>query len=827
MGILISDIRYAYRMMAKNPGFSAAAIICLMLGIGATSAIFSVVNAVLLRPLPYNHPEQLIRVYSEFPNFPNGGLRRFWVSGPEMIELQRDAHSFETLDGWVTAFTNVAGQTQPVRINTAFVSGHLLETLGVSPIQGRVIAPSDDVPGANLVIDISYGTWQSVFGGDPNIVGRDTLVNNRKCTIIGVMPAGFQFPPGELDPPQIWRPLQIDPVNPGNSGSHYIYLMGRLKAGVSPAAAQGELQNLVGYYGEHAVPKMHSFRPEGPNVQNSHTIVSFPLQAEVVSSVRPALLVLLGAVAFVLLIACVNVANLLLARAEARRREIAIRGAMGASVARLARQFATEGVVLALTGAILGLALAFGGLRLIQLTNAGAIPRSVEIGIDWRVLIFTLVVSIATGILFGLAPIASLLISDVATALKETAGSTTAGGGTNVFRRALVAGEMSLALVLLIGCGLMIRAFWKLQEVNTGVEPDNVVTMRVSLPGASYNENAKIDAFWSRLEPRLRQIPGVRSETLFAGLPPIRPPDMNDTTIEGFVPVQGGPIQNVDYWQIVSPQYFQTMGVKLIEGRFFTDSDVKNAPEVAIVNEAMAHTFWPGQDPIGRRINVADPKKDPWSTIVGVVANVKNAGIDRLAGTELYLPMLQQSGSGQSNMYVGLRAQGVNPLALASAVRNQVNALDPTLAVAEIRTMDDVISRAESRPRFLTLLLSLFSGVALAIATVGIYGVISFAVARRTKEFGLRMVLGAQPGDVLGLIMRQGALLAGAGIVVGLIAAFALTRLMASLLFGVTATDPATYVAVTAILAAVALAACYIPARRATKVDPIRTLRYE
>lgn len=827
MGILINDIRYAFRMMAKNPGFSAAAIICLMLGIGATSAIFSVVNAVLLRPLPYNYPEQLIRVYSEFPNFPNGGLRRFWVSGPEMIELQRDAHSFETLDGWLTSFTNVAGQTQPVRINTAFVSGHLLETVGVAPVQGRVIAPPDDVPGANLVIDISYGTWQNVFGGDPNIVGRDTLVNNRKCTIIGVMPTGFQFPPGELDPPQIWRPLQLDPANPGGAGSHYIYLMGRLKAGVSPAAAQGELQNLVAYYGDHAAPNTHAFRPEGPTVRNSHTIVSFPLQAEVVSSVRAALLVLLGAVAFVLLIACVNVANLLLARAEARRREIAIRGAMGASVARLARQFATEGVVLALTGAILGLALAFGGLRLIQLTNAGAIPRSVEIGIDWRVLLFTLVVSIATGILFGLAPIASLLISDIANALKETAGSTTAGGGTNIFRRALVAGEMSLALVLLIGCGLMIRAFWKLQEVNTGVQPENVVTMRVSLPGASYNNNAKIDAFWSQLEPRLRQIPGVRSEALFAGLPPIRPPDMNDTTIEGFVPVQGGPIQNVDFWQIVSPEYFQTMGVKLIEGRFFNDGDVKSAPEVAIVNEAMARTFWPGKDPIGRRINVADPKKDPWSTIVGVVADVKNSGIDRRAGTELYLPMLQQSGSGQSGMYIGLRAQGVNSLALASAVRNEVNSLDSSLAIAEIRTMDDVISRAESRPRFLTLLLSLFSGVALAIATVGIYGVISFAVARRTKEFGLRMVLGAQPGDVLGLVMRQGALLAGAGIVVGLIAAFGLTRLMASLLFGVTATDPATYAAVTAILAAVALFACYIPARRATKVDPIRTLRYE
>ena len=830
MESIVRDIRYAFRMLAKNPGFSAAAILCLMLGIGATSAIFSVVNAVLLRPLPYEHPEQLIRVYSEFPNYPNGGLHRFWFDGPEMVELQRDAHSFQTLDGWYTAFTNVAGQTQPVRINTASVSGHLLETLGVSPIKGRLLAPSDDAPGANLVIDISYSTWQSVFGADQNVVGRDTLLNNRQCTVVGVMPPGFEFPPGELDPIQIWRPLQLDPANPGSSGTHYLYLVGRLSQGVSSSAAQGELENLVRYYGEHAAPKSHSFQPEAQNDQNSHTIVSFPMQAEVVSSVRPALLVLLGAVLFVLLIACVNVANLLLARAEARRREIAIRGAMGASISRLARQFATEGVVLALSGAILGLGLAFGGLRLIQLTNAGAIPRAVEISIDWRVLLFTGAVSIATGILFGLAPIASLLISDIANALKETAGSTTAGGSTNVFRRALVAGEISLALILLIGCGLMIRAFWKLQEVNVGLQPENMVTMRVSLPPSSYSSNATIDSFWARLEPGLKQIPGVGSEALFSELPPVRPPDMNYTQIEGFVPTPGGPIQNVDFWQIVSPSFFQTMGIRLLEGRFFDERDGKGAPDVAVINESMAKTFWPGLDPIGRRINAVvtgSLKTSPWVTIVGVVADVKNSGIDRRAGTELYLPFEQRSGSGQSDMYIGLRAQGVNPLSLTSAVRNQVYSLDSSLAIAEIRTMEEVISRAESRPRFLTLLLSLFSGVALAIAAVGIYGVISFAVARRTKEFGLRMCLGAQRADVLALVMKQGAGLAVTGIVVGLIGAFALTRLMASLLFGVTATDPLTYSAVTAILATVALSACYIPARRATKVDPIRTLRDE
>jgi predicted permease len=391
-------VRFAFRMLRKNPGFTLAAVLCLMLGIGATTGIFSVVNAVLLRPLPYAHPDQLVRVYTEFPNFPNGGLRRFWSSPPEFLDLRRDAHLWQTLDAWATSFSNVAGQTQPVRLNTAFVSGTLLESLGVPPIMGRLISPSDDVHGASQVLDISYGVWQSVYGADPNVVGRETLFNGQKATIIGVMPQGFEFPPGELDPPVIWNALQIDPVSPGGRGSHFLYLLGRLKPGVTAGAAQAELASLVNYYGEHAAPKTHTFSPLNVTTRTPHTIVSYPLQAEVVSSVRPALLMLLGAVAFVLLIACVNVANLLIARAEARRREIAIRGALGAGLWRLARQFATEGVVMSLTGAILGLGLAFGGLRLIQLTNAGALPRAMEIGIDWRVLLFTLGISIATGV---------------------------------------------------------------------------------------------------------------------------------------------------------------------------------------------------------------------------------------------------------------------------------------------------------------------------------------------------------------------------------------------------------------------------------------------
>ena len=817
MGTLRQDIQFALRMMRKNLGFTTAAVLCLMLGIGATTGIFTVVNAVLLQPLPYAHPEKLIRVYTEFPTFPNGGLHRFWTSAPEFFDLRRDTKSWKSLDAWITGGANLAGEAQPVRVTAAYLSGGLLETLGVAPIAGRLIEPSDDVPGANLVADISYGTWQSVFGGDASVVGRETHLNGLKCTIIGVMPKGFQFPPGEQDPAQIWTPLQLDPAKQGNRGSHNYYLLGRLNPGVSAAEAQGELQALVQSYGEHRSPHTHSFDPK------NHTLVSYPLQAEVVSSVRPALLMLLGAVVFVLLIASVNVANLLLARAEARRREIAIRGSLGASLGRLARQFVTEGILLAMCGGVLGVFLSYGGVRLVQLTNAGGIPRADEIAMDWRVLVFTLAVSAVTGVLFGLAPLAPLMVSGISESLKDTAGSTTGAAGAQFFRRALVAGELAMALVLLIGCGLMLRAFWKLQEVHTGMQPDNVITMLVSLPRGSYKDTAQITEFWTRLDGGLSNLPGVKSAALVSGLPPMRPPNMNDTDIEGFVKKEGGPIENVDFYQVVSKDYFATMGIRLMDGRLFDERDGQDAPLVAIINKTMALTFWPHQNPIGRRVR---PGKD-WFTVIGVVDDVKNAGLDRPAGTELYFPYRQVSAAGVSSMYVVLRAANGDPQSLVGAVRGQLSGIDPSLPLADVRSMDDVLSRAQARPRFLTLLLSLFSVVALAIATVGIYGVVSYSVARRTKEFGLRMVLGAQTGDVLGLVMKQGAGMIAIGVVCGLVLALLFTRLMASFLFGIAPTDLATFASVTAILFGVALMACYVPAKRATRVDPIQTLRYE
>ncbi len=738
------------------------------------------------------------------------------MSPPEFLDLRRDTTSFAAIEGWATQGANLAGTSEPIRSTVSYVSGGMLQMLGVAPLHGRVLTPQDDEPNASNTAVLSYGLWQRAYGGDPGAIGRDIRLNGKPCIVVGVMPASFRFPPGELDAPELWAPLQIDPAKPGGRGSHFINVLALLKPGIGEAQAQSEMERYARHSAATIGTANHPFDPK------VHPIVLAGFQDEIVKGVRREILVLLGAVAFVLLIACVNVANLLLARAEARRREIAVRLAIGAGLSRLLQQFVIEGVLLSLSGAALGMLLAFGGLRLLVATNAGSIPRVSEIGIDWQVLLFTLGVSILTGVAFGLAPAIHMRGATLHDTLKSAAGRATGAVAANRFRAILVTSELALALILLIGSGLMVKAFWKLQEVDAGINPTHLLTMRLSLPSVTYKDAAGVSAFYANLTARVNALPGVVSAATASGLPPERQINANDTMIEGFVPVPNGPIQNIDYWNSVSGKYFETVRAHLLEGRYLNDGDGATSSPVVVVNQSMAKTFWPRESALGHRVRSGGPTS-PWRTVVGVVADIKNAAVDRPAGTELYFPQSQQPARVS---WVVVRAQG-DPMSLVGAVRREVQAVDRALPISNISSMDDVMSTARSRPRFLTLLLTMFSALSLILASLGIYGVISYAVAQRTNEIGIRMALGAGGGDVVRMIGAQGARLAIAGTLIGGIGALALTRFLKDMLFGVSSVDPLTFLAMAGALIAVTLFACYIPARRASRVDPLIALRYE
>src|SRR5450432_117372 len=680
MGSFRQNIRYAVRMLMRNPGFSAAAILCLALGIGATTAIFSVVNAVLLRQLPYANSARLVRVFSEFPTFPNGGLRHFWISPPEYFDLKRDTTAFDAVEGWTNGGVNLAGVNEPVRATASFVTGGMLPMLGVAPTLGRGLTPEDDKANAPLTAVLSYGLWQRGYGGDATVLGRDIRFNGNACTVVGVMPPSFSFPPGELNPSELWVPLQLDPVKPGGRGSHFMNLLARLGANTSFFRAEAEMQR---YVRSVAVPQgagVHGFDPK------FHPIVLAGFQDEIVRGVRRAMLVLLGAVAFVLLIACVNVANLLLARAEARRREIAVRAAIGASLGNLLQQFVIEGLLLSLTGALFGILLAFGGLRLLVATNAGSIPRVDEVNIDWQVLLFTLAVSIATGIAFGLAPVIHMRAAHLHDTLKTAAGRTTGAAAAGRFRAALVSAELALALILLIGSGLMVKAFWKLQEVDAGINPTHLLTMTLSLPRTLYKDATATTAFWQGLLGRVQAFPGVVSVAMTDGLPPSRRINANDTPIENFVPVPDGPLQNVDYWSFVSPNYFEAVGARLVEGRLLNDGDGLNAPAVVVVNQTLAKTYWPHESALGHRLKTEFDKDAKWRSIVGVIGDIKNAGLDRPAGTELYVAYSQSPFPPRLASLI-VRSTG-EPMSLVSAIRGQIQGMDRALPISQIRSMD-------------------------------------------------------------------------------------------------------------------------------------------
>lgn len=812
-------LRFGVRTLRRNPALASAAILCLALGIGANTAIFTVVNTVLLRPLAFKDPERLVRVYTEFPTYgSSGGFRKFWMSTPELLDLRRLAASWEYLEAYTTTGVNLSGSAEPIRVTASSVTGGLMPMLGVAPQTGRVLSPDDDRFGAPLTVVLSDGLWRRAFGGATDIADRKVKINGLTATVVGVMPAGFTFPPGETDAPELWYPQQINTANPGGRANHFQSVIGKLKPGVRLERAREEFQRIMVTQGADRTPNTHTFDPK------FHTLLALPYHGEVIGNVRPAMLTMLGAVVFVLLISCVNVGNLLLARAEARHHEIAVRKAVGASLRDLAAQCLTEGLLLAASGAALGMGVAWGALRLILAFNQGAIPRADEIGVDGRVLAFTVGASVVTGVFFGLAPLAQFA-GATQESLKTATGRSTATSGAHWLRRVMVVSELALALILLVGAGLMVRTFRNLQQVHIGLDPARVVTMRVVLPPGQYPQAAAVRQLWTRLLERVSALPGVESASVVSGLAPMRPLNANDTKIEGYVKAPGGPDENIDFYQGVSPGYFEMLRIPVLEGRTFDARDGAEANRVVIINQTMARMFYGNQSPIGRRVKEDSNDAVPWRTVVGVVADVKNAGIDKPTGTELYFPYTQADG-GIRGMYLAVKTVN-DPQQIVGSVRAQVAQLDPSLPIAQVRLMEDTIRAANGRPRFLTVLLSLFSFLALALAAVGIYGVMAFLVERRTQEFGIRMAIGATPSDVLSLVLSQGLTIGLAGVAAGAMGALALTRFIRQLLFGVGWFDPVTFAGTAVLLTLVVLAACTVPARRATKVDPIIALRYE
>lgn len=811
---MLQTVRYAIRSLGRTPSFTIAALLCLALGIGATSAIFTIVNAVVLRPLQYPESDHLVRIYTEFPTFPGGGLHKFWVSDAEVFDLQRSAKSFESIGASATTGVNLAGINQPTRVTATFVSSQIPALLGVKPLMGHLISKQDDQPGAPAVVMLSYGLWKRVYGADPNIIGKATTLNNSKATVIAVMPQGFAFPPGQTDTTEVWSALQLDP-NHVNPGGHNYDVLGRLAQGVTLTQARQEMAALVKRWGESASPNHHVFDPR------NHYVTMYSFYDEVVGGVRKAMLLLLGAVGLVLLIACVNVANLLLARSETRQREIAVRRAIGASTFDLARQFVIEGLALAFAGAVLGVCVGFGSLRLIEATNAGSIPRAAEIALNLPVLLFTLAISSLIGVLFGLAPFVHVSAIRVFETLKSASSRSSSGLASKRFRNVLVVLQIAMAFALLAGAGLMMRSFWKLQQVNVGFHAEKLLTFNLSLPDATYKDQGARELFWTNLQERLQRMPGALSVTLAGGLPPIEREVDNDTDIEGFVHVPNGPIENIAFYQATGDHFFGTLGARLIDGRFFNSSDENKDSPGVIINAAFARTFWPHESAIGHRVRPGG--YESWCRIVGVIADIKNSGVDKPVGTELFFSYKLFA---PATLDVLVRTSG-DPLNLAAEARRTVASLDSTLPLFKVRTMEDVIAASTTRPRFLTLILGLFSLLSLSLAAVGIYGVIAYSVEQRTAEFGIRIAVGAQPEQLLGQVMKQGITLGLVGVAIGLSSALLLTRFLEGMLFGVSKSDPSSLATTAGVLTFVSALASLLPAVRAMQIEPLRALRYE
>jgi putative ABC transport system permease protein len=812
MGSLIKDVRYGIRSLLKRPAFTAIAVITLALGIGANSAIFSVVNAIVLRPLPYRDSDRLVVIWGSLHKT---GLEEIEVSAPEFKDFTDQCTAFQKIAAYDTEGFNLTGVDRPERLNGARVSASFFPTLGQEALHGRTfLAEEDQFEHASVVI-LSYALWQRRFGADPAIINQTINLDGRPTTVVGVMPAGFHFPDKDTE---LWTPLALSPdlLTENNRGSHFLNVIARLGPNVTLPQAQADIDTVTARLSsEHRNVYPSGF---GATVRSLHE--------DAVGNLRKAMFVLLAAVGLVLLVACANVAHLRLANATARHKEIAIRSALGASRARVVRQFLTESLLLSVFGGAAGLLLAVWGVRVLVALIPKDMPRVEEIRLDDRVVLFTLGVSVLTGILFGLAPALQAAKTDLNEALKEGERGGTEGSRRLRLRGLLVISELALALLLVIGAGLMIKSFRRLQEVKPGFEPANLLTMRIALAQAKYPNFQRSKAFFDQLLERLK----ARSEVKSAGainLLPFGGSGGDRTFLIEDQPVAAGAPHPDEQIRFVSAGYFDTMGIPLLKGRDFNERDLPDTPQVAIVNQALARKYWPSGEAIGKRISFST-RNPKWYEIVGIVGNVKHRGLDVEDKPEFYISFAQPlfASANIQPMYIAIRTP-VESSSLTAIIRNEVATIDPDQPISNVLTMDQRIADSVAPRRFNMFLLSLFAALALLLAAIGIYGIMAFSVSQRTHEIGVRMALGARRGDVLKLVLRNGCKLALMGIAVGLAAAFAVTRLMQTLLFEVSPTDATTFSIDALVLAAVALLACYIPARRATKVDPLVALRYE
>ena len=811
METILRDVRYGIRSLLKHPGFTALVVVTLALGIGASTAIFSVVNTVMLRPLPYPNADRVVSIQELDPRGKRGQ-----VTPANFLDWRAQNTVFQHLAAILTRPANLALGDQAERIDLAMVSANLFEVFGTAPHSGRFFIPADEQAGHPPIVIVSYSLWQRRFGANPQLVGQSITLDGQNYTVVGVAPAGFQYP----DRTEAWiPPFRLVPALSERMdvtqvrGFGFLSAVALLKPGVTLPQAAGEMEIITA--------RLRQQYPESNN-RRFNRVVS--LHTDLVGDTGGMLWLLFGAVSFVLLIACANVANLLLAQAASRQKEMAIRTALGASRWRVTQQLLIESILLALVGGGLGLLLALWSVALMTKLLPQDFPRLAEISMDWRVLAFTLAASVLTGILFGLAPALQISKGDVQEFLKESGRGTSGSRRHNRLRGALIVSEVALSVVLLVGAGLLFRSFMQLQSVKAGFDPEQLLTLRLTPSGPRYATDPDYMSFYSQVIDRISALPGVHSVGAINTLPLLKGPTTG-------VRIEGGPVLRRDqmpstHFRSVSSGYFQTMNVPIVQGRSFNERDTQDAPRVLIVNQALARRDFPDQNPLGRRINMGgtDPQGQPiWWEIVGVAADVRSVELREEAAPELYLSALQETWTGMS---IVIRTS-VEPAGLTSQIRNIVSEVDKSAPVSEVKTMEQIVSGAITQPRFNLFLLGLFSGIALLLSAAGIYGVTAYSVTQRTHEFGIRMALGAQASDVLKMTLGQGMRLIAAGIVIGLVASFALTRLLKTLVFGVSVTDPLTFVSITVVLSVAAILACYIPARRATKVDPLIALRYE